>query len=142
LPFTVAYDSECGPCTRFREAVEFLDAKGSIAFVGLGQADRSGLLEPVEVSRRRASFHLISPEGRVWSGARALPPLAGILPGGSGVSYVLGRNPMAFRLAAFAYEVLSRLHDSGSCTHHPGGRGQLSGKQIDLFARGNSHLSL
>jgi predicted DCC family thiol-disulfide oxidoreductase YuxK len=137
----MAYDSDCGPCTRFKEAIEFLDAKKAIRFVGLDEADRSGVLAPVHVGRRHSSFHLVSPEGTAWSGARALPPLAGLLPGGKGVSFVMRRNPLAYRLAAFAYGVFSRAHDAGSCAYGAG-LALASGKQIDPFARGNSHHPL
>lgn len=142
MRYTLAYDSDCGPCTRFKRGVDFLDTKNRICFVGLEEADRSGLLAPIPETRRHRSFHLISPRGRAWSGAEALPPLASLLPGGGGLSFILGRSTLAFRCASVVYGVFSRLHDAGSCSYASGAVSLPPGKQIDSLARGNSHLSL
>jgi predicted DCC family thiol-disulfide oxidoreductase YuxK len=142
MGYTLVYDSDCGPCTRFKRAVAFLDTGNRLSFVGLDAADSSGLLAPIPPARRSRSFHLISPSGRVWSGAEALPPLASLLPGGAGLSFVMGRSTLAFSCASFVYGVFSRLHDVGSCSYTPGAQELNSGKQIDSLARGNSHLSL
>ncbi|MDE1854160.1 MAG: DUF393 domain-containing protein [Thaumarchaeota archaeon] len=121
--YTLVYDADCGPCTRFRKAVGFLDARDRIRFVGLNEADSSGLLEGLHPALRHRSFHLIGPSGKIWSGAEALPPLAALLPGGSPFAIVLGSSPIAFKSAAFVYSVFSRLHDTGSCSYAPGGSG-------------------
>jgi predicted DCC family thiol-disulfide oxidoreductase YuxK len=142
MGYILIYDSDCGPCTRFKRAVAFLDTRNRISFIGLDAADSSGLLAPIPQARRHRSFHLISPSGRVWSGAEALSPLTSLLPGGAGLSFVMGRNPLAFNCASFVYGVFSRLHDVGSCSYASRGRALQSGNQIDTLARGNSHLSL
>jgi predicted DCC family thiol-disulfide oxidoreductase YuxK len=122
MGYVLAYDSDCGPCTRFKRGVEFLDARRRISYLGLEEADRSGFLASIPPARRHRSFHLISTGGSVWSGAEALPPLASILPGGAGLSFVLERNPLAFDCASFVYGVFSRLHESGSCNSPPAPR--------------------
>ena len=119
--YSLVYDSDCGPCTRFRNAVGFLDAKGRMEYMGLEEAEGAGKLDPVEKERRWASFHLVSPEGDVWSGASALPRVAALLPCGGPVSAFLGSRPV-FPVASFVYSALSRLHDAGSCSFRPAGR--------------------
>ena len=114
MGFTLVYDTWCGPCTRFRNVVGFLDAKKNLRYVGLKEADLSGILDRVPWARRHRSFHLVSPSGNVLSGADALPELLSLLPAGKVPSMAL-ESPMVLGLAAFAYSVLSRLHDSGSC---------------------------
>ena len=112
---TLAYGSDCGPCTRFRNAVEFLDARKAIRYVGLDEAEREGILDRMPLERRRRSFHLVSGDGRWYSGSEALAPLLALLPGGSTFAFVMSRSSPISRCAAFLYGVFSRLHDAGSC---------------------------
>jgi len=126
--FTLVYDSDCGPCMSFSNVVGFIDAKHAIGRVGLAEADASGLLDALPPQVRHTSFHLVSPDGEVWSGANAFPTLLGLLPGGWPASEVLSRNAAAFRLSAFVYSVLARLHDKGSCRYAP--KGNLSSPAV------------
>ena len=112
----VAYDSDCGACSRFRSVVGLLDYGRRLRFMDLKQADRVGLLDDVPRSERFASFHLVDTGGRTVSGAEALSSLARLFPGGRVFALVLGRKGMPSAMAAFAYGVLSRLHESGSCS--------------------------
>jgi predicted DCC family thiol-disulfide oxidoreductase YuxK len=117
--YVLVYDSYCGPCTRFRNAVDFLDTKGRINFVGLAQADKDNLLDSIPAARRHRSFHLISPDGTVASGAAALPPLVGLLPAGRTFERVMELSLPVTLATKFIYSTFSRLHDSGSCTYSP-----------------------
>jgi len=118
--YLLVYDSNCGPCTRFRNVVDFLDAKGRLDFIGLVEADKDGLLDSIPVARRHRSFHLIAPGGTVASGAGALPPLIGLLPAGGAFERIMKlSSPVSFATRTL-YSVFSRLHDSGSCTNSPG----------------------
>ena len=121
LSFTLVFDSGCGPCTRFRNAVKFLDTRRRMEYLGLDEADREGILDAVDPGRRHRSFHLVSPGGRVWSGSDALPQLAALLPGGFLPSRALAACPPVHRSAAFVYGVFSSLHDSASCAQAPEG---------------------
>jgi predicted DCC family thiol-disulfide oxidoreductase YuxK len=113
--YLLAYDAACGPCSRFKAVVDFLDGRGLIEFASLRQADEAGALESVAPSLRYASFHLIR-GGRVLSGANALLPLVGLLlPGGGAVSRVLEAVPGCSRAISFGYSTLSRLHYAGAC---------------------------
>jgi predicted DCC family thiol-disulfide oxidoreductase YuxK len=123
--FLLAYDASCGPCSRFKGLVEFLDARRRIAFVSLEEADKSGALEGVPPSLRYRSFHLLRPrEGRVdgggvRSGSDALLPLLRLLPGGDLAARFVEAAPGAEGAVSFAYSALSRLHDTGSCSPTP-----------------------
>lgn len=111
----LVYDADCGPCTRFRDAVGLLDPKREIRFVPLDEAEERGVLAGVPPGLRRRSFHLITPRGEVLSGANALPELARLLPCGPLTSRALGSCGPVSRTASFAYLALSRLHDNGGC---------------------------
>ena len=120
--FLLAYDASCGPCSRFKSIVKFLDARKRIGFVSLEMADRSGAIKGISPSLRYSSFHLVhSPRGTVEgedirSGSDALLPLVSLLlPGGGVASRILEATPGAKGAMSFAYSAISRLHDAGSC---------------------------
>ena len=114
---TLVYDADCGPCTKFRRIIGFLDIRRTLLFASLVDADSSGKLNTVPAARRHRSFHLVSPQGKVESGANALPGLIALLPAGRLASEAIEASPFMFRRVAFVYSVFSRLHDSGSCSY-------------------------
>jgi predicted DCC family thiol-disulfide oxidoreductase YuxK len=79
--YILTYDTNCGPCTRFRRIVEILDKYEKIDFISLTKTDQEGLLDKIPVHQRYKSFHLISPKGEPKSGSDALLELIVILPG-------------------------------------------------------------
>ena len=114
--YLLAYDADCGPCSRFKAVVEFLDVRGLLEFVTLGQADRAGMLDGIESGARYRSFHLVERDGQVWSGAAALTPLSRlVLPGGVMLARVVEGVPSLRRAVEFGYLTLARLHGSGAC---------------------------
>jgi predicted DCC family thiol-disulfide oxidoreductase YuxK len=111
----LAYDDQCGPCSRFKRVVEFIDARDRITFVSLRQAEAAGDLSAVRPSLRNRSFHLAIEGNGVLSGSEALLPLAGTMfPGGKAWTLV-GSVPGLRRSLAFLYSTLSRLHGVGAC---------------------------
>ncbi len=125
----LVYDAGCGPCTRFRQLVGFLDAKGRLAFVSLVDADSEGMLDDISPTRRHRSFHLIVPGGSVLSGAEALPALISLLPAGRLTVRLIVAVPGGLRALGVGYGVLSRLHDAGKCHHTPDFRPPLGGPE-------------
>ena len=118
--YVLAYDADCGPCTRFRRAVGFLDTYGRMDYMSLNDAEVEGLLDNIPIPMSHRSFHLVSPEGGALSGAEALPELVRLLPSGTLMSKMMTKAPGGMRAIAFAYGVASRLHDVGSCKYRPG----------------------
>ncbi len=130
---TLVYDAGCGPCTRFRRAVDFLDAHNGLEYSPLIDADRNGLLESVSPSRRHRSFHLVSPGGEVLSGANAIPRLIGLLPAGSLVLKLVVSAPLGYKSIAFVYSTFSRLHDAGSCSYGSRGSAKSHMRKTGIF---------
>jgi predicted DCC family thiol-disulfide oxidoreductase YuxK len=121
--YILAYDADCGPCTRFRHAVEILDRYQRIDFVSLTKADQKGLLEKIPPSMRYSSFHLIFPNrDEVKSGSDALIKLAAILPGSRVISPIINYFPGAKQIVRFIYTQFSKLHDRGSCNINSNGK--------------------
>jgi len=103
----LAYDSDCGPCTSFRNAVGFLDAHRRMDFMSLNKAEEEGLLDSIPTLRRHRSFHLIFPDGGAFSGAKAIPVLAGLLPSGRITSKLMTLAPGGLTGVAFVYGMAS-----------------------------------
>jgi predicted DCC family thiol-disulfide oxidoreductase YuxK len=121
--YILAYDADCGPCTRFRHAVDILDKYQKIDFISLTKADQKDLLEKIPASMRYNSFHLIFPNrGEVKSGSDALIKLVAILPGGRVISPIINYFPGAKQIVHFIYTQFSKLHDSGSCKVNSNGK--------------------
>jgi predicted DCC family thiol-disulfide oxidoreductase YuxK len=115
--FVLAYDANCGPCSRFKAVVELLDARRRIGFVSLEVAERSGLLASVAPASRYASFHLVrsAADGArdmgLWSGSEAVLPLVRTLsPWGRAMSRIVESTPGGLEAVSFVYSTLARLH--------------------------------
>lgn len=117
MKFLPVYDSDCGPCGRFKEIISFLDTRGRMDFMGLLEADREDLLDGVPVPRRHRSFHLLPPGGAAESGPSALPDLIALLPAGRILSKMIKLSTSLSSATNFVYSVFARRHDSGACTH-------------------------
>jgi predicted DCC family thiol-disulfide oxidoreductase YuxK len=50
--YILAYDADCGPCTRFARVVNSLDKYKKIGFMLLTIADQEGLLDRIPVTIR------------------------------------------------------------------------------------------
>lgn len=111
----LAYDIDCGPCVRFKIAVDFFDRYHRIDFLSLIEADKFGLLNCVPQNLKFKSFHLISPDGDVKSGAEALLDLIELFPLGHSISKLIILIPGGKRMINLVYSLFSRLHESASC---------------------------
>jgi predicted DCC family thiol-disulfide oxidoreductase YuxK len=116
--YILAYDANCGPCTRFKHIVDILDKYEKIDFISLTKAEQEGLLDKIPVYQRYGSFHLIFPKGETKSGSEALLELIIILPGGKIISPLINYFPGGKKAVRFIYKRFSRLHDRGSCSIH------------------------
>jgi predicted DCC family thiol-disulfide oxidoreductase YuxK len=102
------YDSDCGFCRWSVDKVLAWDRAGRIRTIELQDPEADSLLGGMEEGVKMGSWHLVTPDGRVYSAAAAAPPLLRLLPGG---------KPLAAVLAAFpgvterAYGVVARNRD-------------------------------
>ena len=114
--YILAYDSDCGSCSKFAHVVDILDKDGKIYFISLIKADQKGLLDKIPILLRYKSFHLISEKGEIKSGPEALLELIRILPGGKVIYPIINYFPAGKQVVRFIYNRLSRLHGTGSCS--------------------------
>ena len=113
--YILAYDADCGPCTRFSHVIDILDKYEKIDFIPLTIADKQGLLDRISPTLRYKSFHLISPTEGPKSGSDALLELIAIIPGGRIISTMINRLPGGKLILRFIYNRFSKLHDRASC---------------------------
>jgi predicted DCC family thiol-disulfide oxidoreductase YuxK len=111
----LAYDSDCGPCTKFMHLVDSLDRSDRIEFISITNAIREHLLDELPRDAAYRSFHLILPDGAVKSGSEGLLELIGILPGGRISNQIIRYMPGAKGLVRLIYTKLSTLHNNSSC---------------------------
>ena len=114
--YILSYDADCGPCTRFRHSIDYLDRHDRMEFISLISADAKGLLDSIPPELRFNSFHLIFPDGSVSSGSEALLDVITILPGGKVSSVMISHFPGLKGFIRFIYGRLSKLHDGSSCS--------------------------
>lgn len=107
------FDGDCGFCRTWVRRVRRWDRRGAVDYLpSSARESRPGLpsLEDAALSR---AMHLVLPDGRVFTGARALPALLPLLPGGRLLAPLLripGVQPLADR--AYAW-IAARRHRFG-----------------------------
>lgn len=78
----VLYDADCGLCRWLLAAILRWDRDRALAPVALQSDDARALLSDLSPGQRMASWHLISPRGKRFSGGAALAPMLRLMPHG------------------------------------------------------------
>jgi predicted DCC family thiol-disulfide oxidoreductase YuxK len=99
--WVVLYDRDCGFCRWATGKLLAWDRRGRLRAVALQDTEAQRLLPGMDRERRMASWHVLGPDGRVWSAGRAVAPLLRLLPAGT---------PLAAVAAAFP-STTDRLYD-------------------------------
>jgi predicted DCC family thiol-disulfide oxidoreductase YuxK len=113
----VFYDEDCGFCRWATGRVLAWDRRDRIRAVALADPEAERLLPGMDRERLMASWHVLGPDGRVWSAGRAVAPLLRLLPAGA---------PLAAVAAAFP-RITDHLYDWTA--RHRGRLGALLGAQ-------------
>jgi predicted DCC family thiol-disulfide oxidoreductase YuxK len=99
------YDEDCGFCRWSVSKLLAWDRRRNLLRpVALQDAEADALLGKIGDGRKMASWHLVTPDGRVRSGSDAVADLAGLLPGGMPIALLARAFPSltdaAYRLVA------------------------------------------
>jgi predicted DCC family thiol-disulfide oxidoreductase YuxK len=94
----VLYDRDCGFCRWSLARLLDLDRRHRLRPVALQDPESDELLRGMSTDERYASAHLVTPDGRRYSGGEAVAPLLRLLPGGVPLSRVAERVPGALGL--------------------------------------------
>ena len=119
------YDEDCGFCRWSADRIRAWDRRGVLRFEPLQSAWTARLLRAVPLERRAASWHLVEPDGRVWSGGAAVPRLMRTLPAGAPIAMLAEMAPGAtdriYAAVARRRAVLGRLLGQRACSVDPSG---------------------
>jgi predicted DCC family thiol-disulfide oxidoreductase YuxK len=91
----VLYDEDCGFCRWATGKLMAWDRRGRLRAVPLQDAEAGRLLPGMDAERRLASWHLVTPDGRVRSAGWAVAPLLRLLPAGTPLAVMAETFPRA-----------------------------------------------
>jgi predicted DCC family thiol-disulfide oxidoreductase YuxK len=101
----ILFDSRCGFCRRSVSRLLRWDRHGRLRPVALQDPEADELLDGMAEDRKMASWHLVTPDGKVHSGGAAFPPLLRLLPGGRPLAALTAAFP---RLTERGYQHVAR----------------------------------
>ncbi len=117
---TLLYDADCGFCRWSLARVLRWDRRQALRPLALQNPEADELLADLDEGRRRGSWHLVTAEGRVYSGGDAVAPLADLLPGGAPVAALARLFPATtrrlYRFVARHRGDLGRRLGADACT--------------------------
>jgi predicted DCC family thiol-disulfide oxidoreductase YuxK len=120
---SVIYDEDCGFCRWSADRLRAWDRRRGLRFVPLQDREADRLLEAVPPERRGQSWHLVEPEGRVWSPGAAVPRVPRRLPLGAPFASLAeaapGLTDRAYTAAARRRTTLGRLLGQRACAVDP-----------------------
>jgi predicted DCC family thiol-disulfide oxidoreductase YuxK len=135
----VLYDEDCGFCRWSADRLRAWDRAGTVSFRSIQAADRAGMLDALDPISRYASWHVVVPDGRIWSGGAAVPALTRRLPGGRPVAALAeafpGTTERLYRFVARHRDRFGAALGQRACavdpsrpsTHDPGPDGGVVG---------------
>jgi predicted DCC family thiol-disulfide oxidoreductase YuxK len=89
----VLFDEDCGICRWTADRLRRWDRRGRLTFRSIQTAEAGGDLEAIEPAARYASWHVVEPDGRIWSAGAAIPRVMRRLPGGGPVATLAATFP-------------------------------------------------
>lgn len=108
----VLYDADCGWCRWALAKFLRWDARRVLSTLAIQSPAAESILEGMTMPERLASWHLVTPNGRLHSGGAVFPPLLRLLPGGAPLAAAAaalpGPSERAYRWVAGHRRLLSR----------------------------------
>jgi predicted DCC family thiol-disulfide oxidoreductase YuxK len=117
------YDSDCGFCRWSVDKILAWDRRGRLRSMELQDPEAGSLLGEMDEEAKMSSWHLVMPDGRVYSAGAAAPPLLRLLRGGKPLAAVLAAFPRiterAYRTVAGNRDFFGRLVGQTACQVDP-----------------------
>ena len=123
--YTLFFDADCGFCRWSVRKLLAWDRQGRLHPVPLQDPDADRLLGGMDHERRFASWHLVTPEGLIYSAGAAIPVLLRLLPGWRPVAVLAAALPgpteWAYQLVVRNRHHLTRVTRTEACQvgEHP-----------------------
>ena len=112
-PPVILYDDECGFCRWSADMILAWDVHHRLRPVALQDPEADLLLRGMSKERKMASWHLVTPDGRIRSAGAAVPELMRLLPAGVPLAKIArlapGPTEAAYRFVANHRDRLASL---------------------------------
>jgi predicted DCC family thiol-disulfide oxidoreductase YuxK len=122
----VLYDNDCGFCRWSLDRLLRWDRDGRLLAMPIQSEEGNMILADLAEEDRLASWHLVTPDGRRYSGGAAAGPLARLLPAGTPVALLADTFPRTtdrlYRWVARNRDSLGRRLGEGACAVDPSRR--------------------
>jgi predicted DCC family thiol-disulfide oxidoreductase YuxK len=122
----VLYDEDCGFCRWSLDRLLRWDRRGCLRATPIQSEEGARLLSDLNEHDRLASWHLVTPDGRRYSGGAAASPLAHLLPAGAPVAFLAETFPRStdrlYRWVARNRDTLGRRLGEQACSVDPSER--------------------
>ena len=122
----VLYDETCGFCRWSLDRLLRWDRHRRLRAVPIQSEEGDRLLADLADADRLASWHLITPDGRRYSGGAAAAPMARLLPAGAPVAFLAETFPRStdrlYRWVARNRDTLGRRLGEQACSVDPSER--------------------
>ncbi len=89
----VLYDADCGWCRWTLAKFLRWDGRRVLSTLAIQSPAAEPFLGDMPMQQRLASWHLVTPDGRLHSGGAVFPPLLRLLPGGAPLAAVASALP-------------------------------------------------
>lgn len=120
------YDADCGFCRWSIDKILARDRDGRVRVVPLQSPESDTLLRGMDEATKMASWHLVMPDGTIYSAGAAFSPLMKLLPGGRKFAAAAGAMPpltgIAYRLVARNRTRLGKMLGAQACSVDPAAR--------------------
>lgn len=120
---TILYDADCGFCRWSMDKLLKWDRRRLLRPVALQDSEADRLLGSMPEEGKMASWHLVTPEGRVISGGTAAGPILRLLPGGRPFAAVVSAFPglteRTYRWVSQHRDLMARVVGTRACAVDP-----------------------
>ena len=125
------YDDDCGFCRWSVAKILSWDRRKCLRPIPLQSREADVLLGGMDRDHMMASWHLVGPDGTIWSKGSVAGPLFRLLPGGTVISLIAKATPRVtdrvYGWVSERREFLGRLLGEEACGIHPADRRQSKG---------------
>ena len=122
----VLYDEDCGFCRWSLDRLLRWDRHGRLLAAPIQSEEGDRLLIDLTEEERLGSWHLVTPDGRRYSGGAAAGPMARLLPAGAPVAFLAETFPRTtdrvYRWVARNRDALGRRLGEQACSVDPSRR--------------------
>lgn len=108
----LVYDADCPVCVRISRVFKIYDRADRLKLLPLTDTKAHDLLtcQGLTTEQQRGTFHVITPEGRIYSGETAIPHILREFSGGKLLMACLTRLPGHQRILHQIYQWLANAH--------------------------------